>query len=60
MLVFSNIHREPTAQAKGSAKIIVSVIATRDIGAGDMLRRLKAEGTRHELPRGSNHNHVKQ
>ena len=56
MLVFSNIHREPTAQAKGSAKIIVSVVATQDIGAGDMLRRLGPETAQDEPRQGNNNN----
>ena len=56
MLVFRNIHREPTAQAKGSAKIIVSVVATQDIGAGDMLRRLGPETAQDEPRQGNSNN----
>ena len=31
-----------TAQVKGSAKIIVTVVATRELEPGDVLRRFKA------------------
>ena len=53
--VYSNIHRESTAQVKGSAKIMVTVVATQDLEPGDVLRRFKAEATQ-DAPRGGNDN----
>ena len=44
-----------TAQVKGATKIMVTVVATQEIGAGDMLRRFKAEAAQDE-PHGGNNN----
>ena len=55
MLVHSNIHRESTTQAKGAAKtIIVVVVATQELKAGNLLRRFKAEAAPDEPGRGNN------
>ena len=56
MLVQSNIHRESTAQVKGAAKIMVTVVATQELEAGDVLRRFKAEAAQDEPRRGNNNN----
>ena len=53
MLVQSNIHRESTAQVKGAAKIMVTVVATQDLKAGNLLRRFKAEAAQDEPRRGN-------
>ena len=42
-------------QVKGSAKILVTVVTTKVLEAGDVLRRFKAEAAQHE-PRGGNDN----
>ena len=55
MVVYSNIHREMTAQVKGAAKIIVTVVATQELEAGAVLRRFKAEAAQDE-PHGGNNN----
>ena len=46
---------ETTAQVKGSAKIMVTVMATQELEAGDVLRRFGAEATQDE-PHGGNNN----
>ena len=56
MLALSNIHRESTAQVKGAAKIMVTVVATQELKAGDELRRFKAESAQDEPRRGNNNN----
>ena len=56
MLVYSNVHRGLTAQAKGAAKMIVTVLATQELEAGDLLRRFKAEAAQDESRRGNNNN----
>ena len=56
MLVKSNIYRELTAQVKGAAKLMVTVVATQDLEAGDVLWRFKAEAAQDEPHRGNNHN----
>ena len=43
MLVYSNIRMQSTAQVKGSAKKMVSVVATQELQAEDYLLRFKAE-----------------
>ena len=42
MRVKSNIYRELIAQVKGAAKLMVTVVATQDLEAGDVLRRFGA------------------
>ena len=54
MLVHSNIHRELTAQVKGAAKIMVTVVATQELEAGDVLRRFGAETAQDDPLRGNN------
>ena len=54
MLVYSNIHREATAQVKGAAKIMVTVVAIQELKSGDLLRRFKAEAAQDEPRRGNN------
>ena len=54
MLVYSNIHKESTAQVKGAAKIMVTVVATQELEAGDVLQRFKAEAAQDEPRRGNN------
>ena len=56
MVVHSNIYRELTAQVKGAAKMMVTVVATQELGAGDMLRRFGAETAQDEPRRGNNNN----
>ena len=53
MLVYSNIHREATAQVKGAAKIMVTVVATKELKAGNLLRRFKAQAAQDEPRRGN-------
>ena len=53
--VCSNIHRESIAQVMGAAKIMVTVVATQEIGAGDLLWRFKAEAAQDD-PHGGNNN----
>ena len=53
MLVHSNIHRELTAQVKGAAKIMVTVVATQELKAGNLLRRFKAKAAPDEPRRGN-------
>ena len=43
-------------QVKGSAKIMVTVVATQDLEAGDVLRRFGAETAQDEPRRGNNDN----
>ena len=43
-----------TAQVKGSAKIMVTVVATQDLKPGDVLRRFKEETAQDEPRRGNN------
>ena len=56
MVVYNNIYREPTVQVKGAAKMMVTVVATQELEAGDVLRRFKAEATHDEPPGGNNNN----
>ena len=56
MVVYSNIYRELTVQVKGAAKMMVTVVATQELEAGDVLRRFKAEAAQHEPRRGKNNN----
>ena len=44
------------AQVKGAAKIMVTVVATQELEAGDVLRRFKAEVSQDEPHRGNNTN----
>ena len=43
-----------TAQVQGSAKIMVTVVATQELEPGDVLRRFKAEAARDEPRHGNN------
>ena len=43
-----------TAQVQGSAQIMVTVVATQELGPGDVLRRFKEEATQDEPRRGNN------
>ena len=43
-----------TVQAKGSAKVMVTVVATQELEPGDMLRRFKEEAAQDEPRRGNN------
>ena len=45
MFVLSNIHGAVTAQVKGSATKMVTVVATQELSAGDFLLRFKAEAS---------------
>ena len=56
MIVYSNIHSKLNAQVKGAAKKMVTVVATRELEAGDVLRRFKAETDQDEPRRGNNNN----
>ena len=53
MLVHSNIHRESIAQVKGATKIMVTVVATKELKAGNLLRRFKAEAAQYDPRRGN-------
>ena len=44
-------------QVKGSAKIMVTVVATKELEAGDVLRRFKAEATQ-DGPHDGNNNRM--
>ena len=55
-LVYSNIHIELTAQVKGAAKIMVTVVTTQELEAGDVLRRFEAEAAQHEPHDGNTNN----
>ena len=54
LLVQSNIHRESTAQVKGAAEVTVTVVATHELKAGDLLLRFKAEAAQDEPRHGNN------
>ena len=54
--MYSNIYRELTAQAKGSATVMVTLVATQELEAGDVLRRFGAETAQDEPRRGNNNN----
>ena len=56
MLVKSNIYRELTVQVKGAAKMMVTVVATQELEAGDVLRRFRAEAAQDEPHGGKNNN----
>ena len=60
MVVYSNIHRELTAQVKDrattAANIMVTVVATQELEAGAVLRRFKAEASQDDPRRGNNNN----
>ena len=43
-----------TAQVNGSTKILVTVVASQELEAGDVLRRFKAEVSQDEPLRGNN------
>ena len=47
-------HPPPPVQVKGSAKMMVTVVATQDLGAGDVLRRFRVETDPDEPRRGNN------
>ena len=44
------------AQVKGSGKLLVTVVATQELEAGDVLRRFGAETAQDESLRGNNNN----
>ena len=56
MVVYSNIYRELTVQVKGAAKMMVTVVATQELEAGDVLRRFEAKAVQDEPRRGNNNN----
>ena len=43
-----------TAQVKGSAHVMVTVVATQELGPGDVLLRFKEEPAQDEPRRGNN------
>ena len=45
-----------TAQVKGAAKTMVTVVATQELEAGDVLRRFGAGAAQHDPRRGNNNN----
>ena len=56
MVVYNNIYREPTVQVKGAAKMMVTVVATQELEAGDVLRRFGVETAQDESHAGNNYN----
>ena len=54
--VYNNIYRELTAQVMGAAKMMVTVVATQELQAGDVLWRFGAETAQDQPRRGSNNN----
>ena len=46
-------HRESTSQVKGAATNMVTVVATKELKAGDVLLRFKAKATQDEHLRGN-------
>ena len=54
--VQSNTPSESTAQRKGAAERMVTVVATQELDAGDKLRRFKAEVAQDKPRRGNNKN----
>ena len=56
MVMYSNNHSEKTAQVNGSATMMVTVVATQELKAGDVLRRFGAETAQDEPRRGNNNN----
>ena len=56
VVVYSNIQTEFTAQVKGSAKMMVTVVTTKDLEAGDVLRRFKAKAAQDGPRRGNDYN----
>ena len=53
------ISRESTAQVKGSGKMMVTVVATQELEAGDVLWRFKAEAGPDQPRRGNNNDQYK-
>ena len=50
IVVQTNVHRESTtAQVEGSAKILVTVVATQELKALDFLLRIKAESSQDDI-----------
>ena len=47
---------ELNAQVKGAAKIMVTVVAIQELGAGDVLRRFKAETAQDDVRDGNSNN----
>ena len=56
MLVYSKFRTQSTAQVKGSAKVMVTVMAIQELEAGDVLRQFGAEAAPDEPRRGNNNN----
>ena len=56
VVVYGNVYREPTVQVKGAAKTMVTVVATQELEAGDILWRFGAETAQDDLLRGNNNN----
>ena len=56
VVVYGNVYREPTVQVKGAAKMMVTVVATQELEAGDILWRFGAETAQDDLLRGNNNN----
>ena len=56
LIVYSNNHSEKTAQVKGAAKMMVTVVTTQNLEAGDVLRRFGPETAQDESRRGNNNN----
>ena len=55
---YSNIYRELTVQVKGAAKMMVTVVATQELEAGDVLRRFGPETAQDESRRGNNNHRL--
>ena len=56
LVVHGNIYREPSAQTKGAAKMMVTVVTTQELEAGAVLRRFGPETAQDEPRRGNNNN----
>ena len=52
----NNAFVQQYSQVKGAAKIMVTVVTTQELKAGNLLRRFKAEAAEDEPRRGNNNN----
>ena len=55
-MILLESYRELTAQGKGAAQLMVTVVATQELESGDVLRRFKAEAAQDEFRRGNDNN----
>ena len=56
LLLYGNYNSGTTPQVKGSATMMVTVVTTQELKAGDVLRRVGPETAQDEPRRGNNDN----